>query len=136
MKKFLISTIGGFLINNAVATAVAMALLNPLLDHHFKGTVRTMEQGLNLVALLSGYFLLTLLMVWLYPKIEWKKGWLSNGLTFGMATGGFVFVSGHLIVAGWSVISAFPMFVSGVLDCLTTMASGVFIAFVYRNGST
>ena len=133
MKKFTISTLGGFVIINMVATIVAMFILNPLLNPSFQGTVRSMEEGLNMPSLLGGYLLLTVLMTGSYSQINWKNHWATNGLLLGAVTGGVIFVSGHLIVAGWSIIPAKPMLLSGILDSIATIATGIFIAFIYRN---
>ena len=136
MKKFIISSSAGFVINNVVATLVAMLILNPFLNPSFEGTVRSQEQGLQMPSLLGGYLLLTILMAWLYPRINWSRGWVNNGLTYGLVIGGIIFVAGHLIVAGWSIIPGQPMLISGLIDTLATIATGLFIAYIYRNNST
>ena len=135
MKKIALSVIGGFVTNNTVATVVALLILNPLLNPSFEGTVRSMEQGLNTVPLTGGYLLLSVMMTWLYRQINWTYHWATNGLILGSVTGSIVFVSGHLIVSGWSILPATPMFISGILDCLATIAAGIFIAFIYRHGN-
>ncbi len=63
MKKFSLSLGFGFLVNNAIATMIALLVLNPLLNPMFNGAVRTQENGLQMPSLLGGYFLLTLFMV-------------------------------------------------------------------------
>ncbi len=136
MKKFIVAASIGFFINNLVATLIAMIILNPLLNASFSGTVRTEQQGLHFHSLLSGYLLLSIIMAWMYPKINFRNNWVINGLVFGTTIGAIVFLSGHLIVAGWSIIPATPMFISGVLDCLSTIATGLFIAFIYNDGKT
>jgi len=119
--------------NNIVATLIAMFLLNPLLNPMFSGTVRTEQEGIHFPSLLSGYFLLTLLMVISYKNVKAKSNWLKKGFLFGLLTGGIVFVSGHMIVAGWSIIPALPMLISGILDTFSTIATGLAIAYIYRN---
>ena len=133
MKKFSLSLFLGFIVNNIVATITAMFILNPLLNPMFNGSVRTKEDGLEIPSLLSGYFLLTLLMVIGYKYFSFEANWLKKGLIWGLLTGGIVFVSGHLIIAGWATIPPKPMLISGVLDTLATVATGIVIAYFYRD---
>ena len=124
----------GFVTNNVVATLVAAFILNPFLNPMFKGAVRTQEQGLEMPSLLSGYFVLTLIMLAGYKYFSLEKDWLAKGAIWGALVGIVIFVSGHLIVAGWSIIPSTPMLISGILDTLATVATGIVIAYFYRNG--
>lgn len=133
MKKFSLSLLIGFITNNVVGTLVAMFILNPFLNPMFNETVRTQEEGLEMPALLGGYFVLTLLMVMAYPYLNLKGSWIKKGALYGLLIGGIIFLSGHLIIAGWSVLPPKPMLISGVLDILSTIATGVVIAYFYRN---
>jgi len=133
MKKFSLSLVLGFIVNNVVATMIAMFILNPLLNPMFNGAVRTQEVGLEMPSLLSGYFLLTLFMVIGYKYFSLEAKWLKKGMIWGLLIGGITFVSGHLIVAGWATIPPKPMLISGVLDTLATVATGMVIAYIYRN---
>ncbi len=133
MKKFSLSLCLGFIVNNVVATMIAMFILNPLLNPMFNGAVRTQEDGLEMPSLLGGYFLLTLLMVIGYKYFSLKAKWLKKGIVWGLIIGGITFVAGHLIVAGWATIPPEPMLISGVLDTLATVATGVVIAYFHRN---
>lgn len=133
MKKFSLSLLLGFLTNNVVGTLVAMFILNPLLNPMFGETVRTQEAGLEFPSLLSGYFTLTLLMVVAFPHINLKGSWIRKGVLFGLLTGGIIFLSGHLIIAGWSILPPKPMLISGILDILSTIATGLVIAYFYKN---
>jgi len=133
MKKFILSLGVGFIVNNVVATIIAMFILNPLLNPIFNGTVRTQEDGLEMPSLLGGYFLLTLLMVIGYNYFSLKAKWLKKGMIWGLLTGGIVFVSGHLILAGWATIPPVPMLISGIIDTIATIATGIIIAYFYRN---
>lgn len=133
MKKFILSLSIGFIINNVVATLIALFLLNPLLNSMFNGAVRTQEEGLETLSLLSGYFLLTLCMVIGYKYFSLKAKWLKKGILWGLSIGVIAFVSGHLIVAGWAKIQPKPMLISGILDTIATIATGIVIAYIYRN---
>lgn len=133
MKKFSLSLALGFIINNVVATMIAIFILNPLLNPMFNGAIRTQEDGLEMPSLLSGYFLLTLLMVIGYKYFSLDAKWLKKGIIWGLLIGGVTFVASHLIVAGWAVIPPKPMFISGGLDTLATVATGIVIAYIYRN---
>lgn len=134
MKKFSLSVLLGFFANNLVGTLVALLILNPLLNPMFGDKIRTPEAGLEMPSLLGGYFILTLLMVTGYQYFSYSAFWLKKGIIWGAITGGIVFLSGHLIVAGWSVLPPKPMLISGVLDTLATIATGVVIAYFYRYG--
>lgn len=133
MKKFSLSLGIGFIVNNVVATMIAMFILNPLLNPMFNGAVRTQENGLEMPSLLGGYFLLTLFMVIGYKYFALDAKWLKKGIIWGLLIGGITFVAGHLIVAGWATIPPKPMFISGILDTLATLATGIVIAYFYRN---
>jgi len=133
MKKFSLSLGLGFIVNNVVATLVAMFILNPLLNPLFRGTVRTQEDGLEMPSLLSGYFLLTLFMVIGYNYFSLNTTWLKKGITWGLLVGVITFLSGHLIIAGWATIPPKPMLISGILDTLATVATGIVIAYFHRD---
>ena len=133
MKKFSLSLVLGFIINNVVATMIAMFILNPFLNPMFNGVVRTQEEGLEMPSLLSGYFILTLFMVIGYKHFTLDAIWLKKRILWGLLIGGITFVAGHLIVAVWATIPPIPMFISGILDTLATVATGIFIAYIYRN---
>jgi hypothetical protein len=133
MKNFSLSLGFGFVVNNVIATITAMLILNPLLNSMFNGAVRTEEEGLEMASLLSGYFLLTLFMVLAFRYFSLEAHWLKKGLIWGLLIGGITFVAGHLIVAGWATIPPWPMLISGVLDVLAPVATGVVIAYFYRN---
>ena len=133
MKRFSLSLGLGFIVNNLVATLIAMFILTPLLNPMFNGAVRTQEDGLEMPSLLSGYFLLTLLMVIGYKYFSLDANWLKKGIIWGLLIGGISFITGHLIVAGWATIPPKPMLISGILDTLATIATGIVIAYFYRN---
>ena len=133
MKKFSLSLGFGFIINNVVATLIAMFVLNPLLNPMVHATVRTQEDGLEMPSLLGGYFLLTFLMVLGYKYFSFNAKWVKKGIVWGLIIGGIIFISGHLIVAGWAIIPPIPMFISGIFDTLATVATGIVIAYFYRN---
>ena len=133
MKKFSLSLGVGFIMNNAVATLIAMFILNPLLNSMFNGVVRTQEDGLEMPSLLSGYFLLTLCMVIGYKYFSLDTKWYIKGIIWGFLVGSITFIAGHLIVAGWAITPPYPMLISGVLDTLATVVTGIVIAYFYRN---
>lgn len=133
MRKFALSLGFGFIVNNVVATLVAAVILRPLLGQFWENTIRTDAQGLAFPSLLGGYFLLTLFMVIGYKYFSMQGSWLKKGTAWGLLIGGAAFLSGHLITAGWSIIPSFPMLISGILDILAPVATGVVIGYVYRN---
>lgn len=133
-RQFLLSLGVGFIANNLVGTLVAVLILNPLLNPMFGTTIRTAEQGLQMPSLLAGYFVLTAMMVWGYRYFNYQAVWWWKGILSGFLTGLIIFLAGHLIVAGWSVLPPAPMLISGVLDILSTVATGLVIAYFYRHG--
>lgn len=133
MKKFILSLGFGFIINNLVATVIAIFILNPLLNTMFGNSIRSQEEGLEMPSLLCGYFLLTLLMVIGYKHFIFKANWLKKGIAWGLLVGGFTYVSAHLIVASWAKIPPMAMFITGLLDTLATVSTGIVIAYIYRN---
>ena len=133
MKRFSLSLILGFITNNLFASLIAMFFLNPLLNSMFNGIVRSPKEGLKVFSLLSGYFLLTLFMVIRYKYFSLKQNWLKKGVIWGAFIGFIIFISGHLIVAGWAKTPLVPMFISGIFDSLSTIATGVVIAYIYKN---
>ncbi len=132
MKKNIISITAGFVTQQIVSTLVAVAILNPFLNPAFNGTVRTKEQGLHAPSLFGGYLLLTVIMVLAYRKPNPQFSWVVNGSLYGLLIGSCIFVAGHLIVAGWSIIPPGAMLISGILDCLAPVATGIVIAYIKR----
>lgn len=135
MKKQIIATLLGFIANFIVNSIIAMAILGPLLNSSI-GIVRDAEKdGLNFPAILSGYLLLTIFMVWLTQNIKGKT-WLQKGIIVGLMTGLAVNIAGHLIIAGWSVAGGMGMFLSGIIDTLATVVGALVISFILRNNET
>lgn len=87
MKKFSLSLGLGFIINNIVATVIAIFILNPLLNKMFNNSIRSQEEGLEMIPLLTGYFLLTLLMVVGYKYFSLKATWLKKRCYLGLVSG-------------------------------------------------
>jgi uncharacterized integral membrane protein len=133
MKKFMLSLGVGFVGNNIVGTLIAMLILAPLLGPMFGETLRP-EDELHFPSLLGGYFIQTLLMVTGYQYFSFKANWLKQGIAWGAFCGGLASLSDHLITAGWSVLPPIPMFISGILDIMAAVATGIIIAYFYRNG--
>jgi hypothetical protein len=131
MKKFSISLGLGFIVNNLVGTLVAMFILAPLLNPLFGDTLRS---ELNMPSLLGGYFLQTLFMVIAFPFVTFSTNWVKQGLAWGALAGGLTFLSDHMITAGWSVLPVTPMIISGFIDILAPLATGLLIAYIYKNG--
>ncbi|MBL4899174.1 MAG: hypothetical protein JKX76_05925 [Colwellia sp.] len=131
MKKFSLSLFFGFITNNIVGALVAMFILNPLTQQMMSKTAR--KQGeLEMPSLLAGYFMLTLIMVIAYPYFKVKAGWLKRGAIWGVVSGGMVFLSGYLIIAGWSILPPKAMLIAGIGDISSTLATGIVIAYFYR----
>ncbi len=132
MKKFSISLLAGFVVNNMVGTLVAMFVAKPLVGEVMAQFERSSDT-LEMPALLSGYFLLTLMMVIAYPYLKMEGNWLRKGVKWGLLAGLMSFVSIYLIISGWSILPPQQMLISAVIDVSSTVATGIVIAFVYRN---
>ena len=135
MNRLIQTLIVAFITNQATATLIAIFILNPWLNPMFEGMVRTQEMGLQHTALTSGYFVLTLLMTLGYKSFSFQANWLLKGIIWGTVCGGMVFFSGHLIVAGWSVIPTLPLLFSGILDTISAIVTGIVIAYFYKHGN-
>lgn len=132
MKKFSLSLLFGFIVNNLVGTVVAMFIASPL-THHMMSEFERKPDELEMPALLAGYFLLTLFMVLAYPYFNLKASWLKKGTIWGLIAGGMSFLSIYLIISGWSVLPPKAMLISGIVDISSTVATAIVIAYFYRN---
>lgn len=86
---------------------------------------------MRLPLILAGYFLLTLIMVLGYPYFAFEDSCLMKGFIWGLFSGGMSFVSIYLIISGWSILPTKEMFISGVIDILSTVSTGIVIAYMY-----
>ncbi len=109
-----------------------MFIASPL-NHHMMSEFERKQDELEMPSLLAGYFLLTLFMVLAYPYFNMKGSWLKKGAIWGLISGGMSFLSVYLIIAGWSILPPIPMLISGIVDISSTIATGIVIAFFYRN---
>ena len=132
MKKFNLSFLAALITNNVVGTAVAMLILNPLTHDMMNGGTST-EPEMEMPSLLAGYFILTLIMVLAYPYFKMDGSWIKRGAIWGLVSGGMAFLSIYLIIAGWSILPTKPMLISGLVDMSSTIATGIVIAYFYRN---
>jgi hypothetical protein len=132
MKRFLLSALSGFLATFLAGSVLAMAVLQPLVAKDFGIYVRSMEQGLNMPAMVSGYLLLGLALALLYPRVDWDMSWAKKGASLGFVLGLAVFFAGHLVVAGWSTLPAGPMIFSGFVDAFSLAAGGMAVALLNR----
>ncbi len=85
-----------------------------------------------MLPIITGYFLLTLLMVLVYPYFGLEASWFVKGAIWGLITGGMSFVSIYLIISGWSILPPKEMLISGVVDILPTVATGIVIATINK----
>jgi hypothetical protein len=132
MSKQVIATIVGFIATFIANTALAMTIIGPFFNAKLGISRNPEKDGLNFPAILGGYFLLTLFMVWLTPLIKGKT-WLQRGLTVGIATGLSVNVASYLIVAGWSVADGTAMLFSAIIDSFATILGALVISYFLRN---
>ena len=81
MKKFSLSLLVGFFANHIVGALVALFILNPITHHMMENTSRKQDE-LEIPSLLAGYFLLTIIMVLVYPYFTLKGSWLKRGIVW------------------------------------------------------
>lgn len=136
MNKWILSLGIGYVVTNAVATALAIGILQPIVSPMFGVYIRTNADGLDFAPLFVGYFIITTVLVWLMPLVNsGHSGWL-HGAVVGLGLGTAVFLGDHLVTAGWSKIPALPMLLSGFIDTLAVMAGGIVVAVVQQSGTS
>lgn len=132
MMKWIIPLGMGYVVTNIVATAIAVAVLQPVVSPMFGMYIRTDADGLAFAPLLVGYLVITIVLAWLMPRVKsGRSGWL-HGAVVGLALGTAVFLGDHLVTAGWSKLPALPMLLSGLVDALAVMAGGIVVAILQR----
>ena len=135
MKKHIIASLLGLLATFIANTILAMAIIGPFLNAKIGISRDPDKDGLNFPAILMGYFLLTVVLVWLVPIVKGKT-WLQKGLTAGAMTGLAVNVAGHLVTAGWSIADGTSMLLAGIIDSFATVIGAIVIAFILRNNES
>ncbi len=133
MKKYILSLGVGFVTMMIVAIIVAKVSA-PFLADLFGETIRKENKdGLLMPAFLGGYFLLTLFMTFGFKHFKTNLTcWKKKGLLFGLFIGLIAIFSDHLIIAGWSRLPIFPMFVSGIADMLAPITVGLVISYFQK----
>lgn len=132
MILFGLSLFFGFIANNLVGTLAARFIAGPL-THNEMSKFERKKEDLKMWPLLGGYFLLTLIMVLAYPYFGLEAGWLTKGVVWGLFSGGMSFISVYMIISGWSILPPKEMLISGIVDILSTVATGIVIAYIYQN---
>lgn len=130
MLIFSLSLVIGFVVNVAVGTIVALFVANPL-THAVMHKFEREKKEMKMVPMLAGYFIMTLVMVLAYPNFGLEGSWIMKGAIIGSFAGAISFVSTYLIVSGWSFLPPKEMFISGLIDVSSTVATGLVIAFIY-----
>jgi len=130
MLIFSLSLVIGFIVNVAFGTVAAQFIANPL-THERMGKFERDKKEIKMVPMLGGYFLITLIMVLAYPYFGLEAGWLMKGAVLGVFSGVVSFVSVYLIISGWSILPPKEMFISGLVDVISIVATGITIAYVY-----
>jgi len=128
MLKFIFSLLFGFIINNAIGVIVARFIAKPLTRDNMNKFERKRPK---MLPLLMGYFWLTLIMVLAYPYFQLEASWLIKGIIWGLISGGMSFLSIYLIISGWSILPPKEMLISGIIDIIPTIATGIVIAYIH-----
>lgn len=131
MRSPFVTTLVAFLSVMISATLIALAM-RPAIAPMFGDYVRSDAEGLNFVALMSGYLVIAIALVWFIPRVQTgSEGW-RHGLKVGAALGLAVFLGDHLVTAGWSRLPSLPMLISGTLDSLAVVIGGAVVASLLR----
>ena len=129
--RILLSVPIGFLAMFAAATAIAIgmrSIVAPMLGPF----IRTDEDGLAFLPLISGYVLVTCVLAWLVSRVETGLAGWRHGAIVGFALGVAVFFADHLVTAGWSKLPVLPMMISGGLDAIAVVIGGMAIAMTQK----
>jgi hypothetical protein len=127
---FILAATISFVCMNVAGALIAMAMA-PFVRPAFRDLIRDpATDGLLLPALLTGYFVVSLAVAYLWPRLE-SRTWRST-IGLGVSLGCAVFFGGHLIIAGWSRMPAVAMAVSGALDSIAIIIGTAVTAGVYR----
>lgn len=114
------------------STMVAMGM-GPFINESFGQMIRDPDgDGLLFPALLSGYAVIAIGLVWLYPRVFPTPPRWAQAALFGGVVGLMVCLGDHLVTAGWSRMPAWSMAVSGVLDSLPFVITAVALRWVYE----
>jgi len=132
MLNFVLSLLFGFIVNNVIGILAARFIAKPLTIKNMHKFERKKEDT-KMLPIIAGYFLITLLMVIVYPYFGLEANWLIKGIIWGLITGGMSFVSVYLIISGWSILPPKEMLISGLVDVLPTVATGIVIAYIYSS---
>lgn len=135
LKKQISATLFGFIATFMANSVLAMTIIGPFLNAKLGISRDPEKDGLNFPAILIGYLLLTVVLVWLVPIVKGKT-WLQKGLIAGAMTGLAVNIAGHLITAGWSIADGTSMLFAGIIDSFATIIGAIMIAFILRNNET
>jgi hypothetical protein len=132
MNKNFLAIIVGFIGTLFTNTLLAMFVLQSFSAELLIS--RTKEQGLNFPALLSGYFLAAVFMVWLIKIVNksdnGQTDWSKIGVKTGFYTALSFNIAGYMVVAGWSIASAPHMLMAAVIDSIATIFGAVVISYV------
>jgi hypothetical protein len=124
-KTVTLAVVVGFLATMMTNTVLALAVLAPFNED--LGIARTKEQGLNYPALMAGYLVFALVLVWLVMLVR-RPTWVTRGAVAGGTLGVASFFAGHLITTGWSVANLAPMAFAGAVDTLAAIAGGILVS--------
>ncbi|MCJ8292461.1 MAG: hypothetical protein HRT58_21445 [Crocinitomicaceae bacterium] len=130
MLQFSLSLLFGFIVNNLIGTLAAKFIGKPLV-HDAMSKFERKKEDLKMAPLLVGYFLITLMMVLAYPYFALEASWLVKGTVLGVFSGVMSFVSVHLVISGWSILPPKEMLISGLIDTISIVATGISIAYIY-----
>lgn len=132
--KNIIATVLGFFVTLFANTLLAMFVLQNFSEELLIS--RTLGQGLNFPALLSGYFLVGVFMVWLmniaYKSKDPQETWLQVTIKTGVCTALVFNVASYLVVSGWSIASAPHMLLAALIDSIATILGALAIGFYFK----
>ncbi|MEM7028691.1 MAG: hypothetical protein AAF629_03780 [Chloroflexota bacterium] len=131
MPSLLIRIIVGFLAN-FITIAVMAAIFGEFVQSTYFPDLAA--ENPNMVFLFGGVFLMSLLIVLLYPYflIEVGSGWFVNALQFAVLFGLTVYFATHMVQAGYIVVSPVGWLLEGLYDSLAPSVSIIVLAWLTR----
>lgn len=125
--------IAGFIVLYLSAAIISISS-NIFLEPMFGAHIRSSRDVL-FVPLVAGYFIVALCLYISLSNFSSGTKKVQKGFIFGAVFGAAVFLGGHIIIAGWSVIAFKPLLISGLLDILPVSLSGAVLGALSKNKS-
>lgn len=114
--------LASFIPNMVLLGAAAAIFGTPVQSRYFPELA---ADNPNVILLLGGSLLMSLLLALLYPylRIEVGKGWLDNALPIAILLGITIYFATHIVQAGYTTVSPTGWLLEGLYDSLAPFGS-------------